>query len=146
MMPRASPALLDPAAYPHQDTIQTRFGDMDMLGHLNNVALAALFESARTRFNAAHRLWGPEFAEHRAVIARVEINYLAEGHYPADVEVATGIGRVGNRSWQVLALMIQGGRALATCDATLVMTKGADGEAVPDELRARMAQLAINGA
>ena len=49
-MPRPAPWRLDPAAYPHHDVIQTRFQDLDVLGHINNVAWAALFETARIRF------------------------------------------------------------------------------------------------
>ncbi|OQW44506.1 MAG: hypothetical protein A4S16_14285 [Proteobacteria bacterium SG_bin6] len=36
---------LEPGAYPHHETIQTRFQDLDVLGHINNVAFAALFDS-----------------------------------------------------------------------------------------------------
>ena len=50
-MPRPAPWRLSPDAYPYPDVIQTRFQDMDVLGHLNNVAFAALFETGRTRFN-----------------------------------------------------------------------------------------------
>ena len=56
-MPRPAPWRLDPASYPHHDVIQTRFQDLDVLGHINNVAWAALFETARIRFY--HQLNGP---------------------------------------------------------------------------------------
>ena len=144
-MPRPSAWRLDAAIYPHCDTIQTRFQDLDVLGHLNNVAFAALFETGRTRFNHAMQLWG-RFAGRRAVVARVEINYLAEGSYPEDVAIATGIGRVGTRSWQILALMTQGGRALATCDCVIVMDVDAEGGGLPEAFRARLAELAVRGA
>jgi acyl-CoA thioester hydrolase len=134
---------LDPAAYPDRQVIQTRFQDLDTLGHLNNVAFAALFETARVRFNRAGDLW--TLARRRAVVAQANITYLAEGSYPADVEVATGIGRVGNRSWEVLALMTQDGRPVATCDVTVVMAAGEGGEGLPDDFRAALAGLAVRG-
>ena len=37
---------LDAASYPVCIELQTRFQDMDINGHLNNVAFAALFEQA----------------------------------------------------------------------------------------------------
>ena len=40
----------DPAAYATSLTLDTRFGDMDVNGHLNNVAFARLFEETRVRF------------------------------------------------------------------------------------------------
>lgn len=37
--------------YPVTFDIPTRFGDLDMNGHVNNVAFGSLFEDARMRFN-----------------------------------------------------------------------------------------------
>ena len=42
-MPRPEAWRLDPASYPHHDVIQTRFQDLDVLGHINNVAMAGLW-------------------------------------------------------------------------------------------------------
>jgi acyl-CoA thioester hydrolase len=58
-------------------------------------------------------------------VANVEINYLGEGHFPGTVEIACAIGHLGTRSWQTLALAMQDGKPLATCDVTIVTT-GAD--------------------
>jgi acyl-CoA thioester hydrolase len=112
---------------------------MDVLGHLNNVAFAALFETGRTKFNHHAGLWGA-LLNRRAVVAQMEINYLAEGQYPDDVKIATGIGEIGNRSWQILATMFQGGQPIATCDATVVMDKDAGGNGLPDAFRAELAK------
>lgn len=143
-MPRPAPWRLDAAAYPHRQAVQTRFQDLDVLGHLNNVAFAALFETGRTKFNRDAALWGNGRGR-RAVVAHMEINYLAEGQYPDDVEVATGIGRVGGRSWEILAAMFQGGRCLATCDVTIVMDKGEDGDGLPDAFRAELGKWPVRG-
>lgn len=137
-MPRPSPWRLDPARYPHRCAVQTRFQDLDVLGHLNNVAFAALFETARTKFNREAELWGERFSGRRAVVAAQEIHYLAEGTYPQDVEVATGIGHVGNRSWSILAAMFQNGRPIATGDVVIVMDAGGDRSGMPDDFRARL--------
>ena len=141
-MPRPAPFRLDPAAYPHHQTVQTRFGDLDPMGHLNNVAFAALVESARIKFNHSfgrHANAGDPF---RAVVARNEINYLAEGGWPADVTISTGIGAIGTRSWEILALMEQDGRAIATCDSTIVMN-ASSGTTLPAELRAAIEGLRV---
>ena len=141
-MPRPAPFRLDPASYPVRETVQTRYQDLDAMGHINNVAFAAMFENARVRFNhALGRLNRSDGL--RAVVARNEINYLAEGSYPADVEIATGIGRIGNRSWEMLAVMHQQGVALATCDTTIVMTHPEG--AVPADFRARLEPMLVTG-
>lgn len=132
-MGRPDPARLDPAHYPHRTTIQTRFQDLDVLGHINNVAMAALFENARVRFNRALDLAG--WSGHRWLVAQVEINYLAEAYFPDDVEVATGIGDVGNRSWQILSAAFQNGACVATCDVVIVMSASGGLTTLPDDFR-----------
>ncbi|TPG56223.1 acyl-CoA thioesterase [Sphingomonas glacialis] len=133
-MPRPDPTRLDPATYPFTVTIQTRFQDLDVLGHINNVAMAALFESGRVRFNQAIKLHG--WAGHRWLVARVEINYLGEGFFPDDVEIASGIGEIGTRSWSILSAAFQNGACIATCDVVLVMSASGGLSALPDEFRA----------
>jgi len=52
-MARPDPALFDPARYPFGNSVTTRFADLDPNGHINNVAMAAVFEDARLRFLTA---------------------------------------------------------------------------------------------
>ncbi|MGL4314846.1 MAG: acyl-CoA thioesterase [Sphingomonas sp.] len=132
-MPRPAPQRLDPAHYPHHDLVQTRFQDLDILGHINNVAMAALFESARVRFNHAIGLLRP--SGHRFLVARVEINYLAEGGFPDDVAAYHGIGRIGTRSWDIVAMLAQNGAPIATADVTLVISAAAGATELPAEVR-----------
>jgi len=135
-MPRPDPYRLDPATYPFNVAIQTRFQDLDPLGHINNVAMAALFESGRVRFNQSMGL--AHWRAHRWLVARVEINYITEGTFPADVDVATGIGEIGTRSWQILSAAFQGGAVIATCDTVIVMSGATGATALPDDFRAAL--------
>ena len=132
-MPRPNAHLLNPASYPHAETIQTRFQDLDPLGHINNVAMAALFENGRVRFNQSIGL--AYWKGHRWLVARVEINYIAEGHFPADMEIATGISEIGTRSWHIVSAAFQGGAAIATCDTVIVMSGAGGATALPDDFR-----------
>ena len=137
-MPRPESWRLDPAVYPYSDTIQTRFADLDVLGHINNVAMVALFETGRTRFNAAVGL--TRWRKPRWLVAAQEINYLAEGGYPADVAMAHGIGRIGGRSWTILGAAFQDGRAIATGEVTVVI----DAPDLPADFRAALQEWAIS--
>ena len=143
-MPRPAPERLDPAAYPHRAAIQTRFQDLDVLGHINNVAMAALFESGRVRFNRDIGLLRP--TGQRFLVARVEINYLAEGHFPEDVDLFHGIGKIGTRSWDILGLCMQGGKPIATCDVTLVLSSEGGATGLPEALRATLVSWGMKGA
>lgn len=124
---------LNPASYPFGTAIQTRFQDLDVLGHINNVAMAALFESGRVRFNMNAGFAQP--GGPRWLVAQVIVNYLAEGQFPADVEIRSGIGHAGTRSWQILSAAFQGGVCIATCDVVVVLSAERGASALPEALR-----------
>ncbi|MBA3896583.1 MAG: acyl-CoA thioesterase [Sphingomonadaceae bacterium] len=124
----------DLAAYPFKTDVPTRWADLDMLGHINNVSMAGLFEEGRGRFNRSldlHR-GGPGV---RWLIAAVDLAYLAEAHHPHDVTVASGIGQIGDRSWTILSGAFQKGVCVATCDTTLVYTDACGACAYPAAFR-----------
>ena len=140
-MPKPESWRLDAASYPVCSEFQTRFQDMDINGHLNNVAFAALFESGRVLLNRAVRPLTERPANERTMVAMVEINYLAEGNFPDPVTIATGIGRLGTSSWTIVQAMFQNGRPIASCDTVVVCRTG--NQAKP--LRAEMiAELTAN--
>ncbi len=135
---------LDRAAYPHHETIQTRFQDLDVLGHINNVGMAAILESGRVKFNQATGL--DKWREQRWLVAQVIINYLGEGHFPADVTVASGIGAIGTRSWTILSTAFQHDVPIATCDTVVVMSGEGGITALPDDYRTALDQWRSNAA
>src|SRR3546814_499612 len=107
---------LDAASYPVCEVFQTRFQDMDINGHLNNVAFAALFESGRVMMNRQVRPLAERAASERTMVAAVEINYLAEGNFPDPVRIATGLGRICPSSWMMIQTMFKNDAAIANCD------------------------------
>lgn len=125
---------LNLAAYPIILESDTRFQDMDINGHLNNVAFASLFENARVQLHRKARPWADRPKNERTMVASVEINYLREGNFPAPVTIGSGIGRIGNSSWVVVQAMFQKGQCIGTCDSVIVCRT--DNEAKP--LRAEM--------
>lgn len=135
-MARPAPYRLDPVSYPVHDTVRTRFQDLGSMGHLNNVAFAALFEDARVRFNWALGRMNRQDG-FRAVVAANTVTYLAEGRYPDDVAISTGVARIGNRSWEIHALMMQRDRPIATAETLIAMTDPKTG-GIPDDYRAAL--------
>lgn len=134
---------LDAASYPVSEDFQTRFQDMDINGHLNNVAFAALFESARVMLNRRVRPWGERPSNERTMVAEVTITYLAEGRFPGNVTIASGIGRIGTSSWTILQTMIQNGRCIATCDTVVVCRTDNEARPLRAELRGALQELLI---
>lgn len=137
-MARPEPWQLLAENYPVSVVMQTRFQDIDPNRHLNNVAFAAMFENARVRLNRTLRPWGDRPRNERSMVAAVTINYLREGQYPDDVEVSSGVSKIGTSSYVIAQAMFQNGQCIATCDSIIVCRTDGEGkplrQAVVDEL------------
>ena len=128
--PRIAARRLELAAYPFTIPFRPLCGDADLLGHINNVSMAAIFETARIHF---HHLLGrhPHDLGVRWLVAAVDLKYVEEAHFPYDVTVRSGIGHIGNSSWTLLSAAFQQGECVATCDTVMVM-KGPKGARIID--------------
>ena len=133
----------DLARYPVTEVLQTRFQDMDINGHLNNVAFAALFETGRVLLNRQVRPWADRPKNERTMVAEVTIAYLAEGRFPGDVTIGSGVGRIGTSSWTFLQAMHQNGRCIATCDTVIVCRTDEAAKPLRAELREALEALVI---
>lgn len=122
--------------YPFNERTETRFQDLDPLGHINNVAMAALFENGRVRFNRT--LIHHKRDDQRWLIAALTINYLDEAHFPADIVIASGVGTVGRRSWTILSAAFQHGVCVATCDTTLAISAPERVREISDDFRSAL--------
>ena len=134
-MPRPEPALLGPGRYRFSHTVTTRFADVDPNQHLNNVALAAMMEDARVRFNLAIGL-KVKIGERRAMVASVGMEYLAQGHFPQPVTAHCGIEQIGRTSWSIAQLLVQDGAAIAFARSVIVAIADDRPAPVPDDTRA----------
>jgi acyl-CoA thioester hydrolase len=134
---------LRPATYPVSIQCDTRFQDLDFNNHLNNVAIAGLFENARSRLHFNKQAHADRASGVRPLIAAIEINYLGEGFFPDPVTIASGIGAVGNSSWTIAQAMFQNERCIATADAILANRQ--DGKSMPlsDALRASLEAMKV---
>jgi len=136
-MPKPDPALLDPAHYPWRHAITTRFSDVDPNQHLNNVAIAAMFEDARVRFNGV--LGFRDTMEHRrAMVASVGIEYLAQGYYPDPVEALAACETAGRSSWSIVQLLTQGGRNVGFARTIVVCIDGDSPCPIPAAFRTNL--------
>lgn len=127
------PDLTDAAAYDHWVDERVRFSDTDLVGHVNNVAIAAFVESGRVAF--AGGLLAAVGGGYGLTLRRVEIDYLRELHYPASLQVGSRLLAVGRTSLTVGSGVFDGDRCVATGRGVLVAV--ADNGPVPlgDEAR-----------
>ena len=142
-MSRHDARRLDPAAYPWTVEIDTRFGDMDVNFHLNNVAVAGLYEEARVRFNWHLRQTYPAVGRPHFLVAHVGIDYLGEGKYRAATSVGVAVLAAGTSSWRIAMALFQPGGCIGLCESVMVH-RGETGPApLPDALRSALGDFAL---
>lgn len=135
----------DAGNYPWAVEMQTRFADMDVNRHLNNVAITRFFEETRIRFNQSLITVQPISVRPHYLVAHVAIDYLGEGSYPAPLTLTYAIGHIGTTSIRCLMGMFQKGSCIALCDSVLVH-RGETGPApLPQELRTRLEAFPLKG-
>ncbi len=135
------PRLLELERYPYLIDIATRFADMDVNGHINNVAMAAVFEDARARFDFTHCMH-----DSRGVVMTVAtyIDYTAQAHYPHPLTMAVGVSSIGKSSWVISGLALQDDVTRAVCRATMVNTDGTRPKALSEGMREMLASVQMH--
>ena len=121
-----------PGYYPFTGHVATRFGDLDLFSHVNNVATASLLEEGRSQYLTWLQAGAePPLQRPLRMIAEVRIRYLAQIYHPAQLAVGGRIGQVNTRSFRLEQALFQDGRCLTLCDTVYVHTDGQ--HAVPIE-------------
>ena len=142
-LPDDSPPPLQPlpslAEFPDRASHSIRSGDIDAQGHVNNTVFASFFESGRVQV-IRHPERGLRLPGTTLVLARTEIDYLRELHYPGTVDIGTGIAGIGRSSFVFAQAIFSGGRCAARGRATMVLIDAATRRSrpLPPELTARL--------
>lgn len=101
-------------------TLEVPYGDIDAMGHLNNVAYLRYLEWARQKYWLAMRqtndFWKIDF-----VVVRAEIDYRASGHMGDVLEIEIHVTRMGRSSFDFsYRITGPGGALLAEAKTTQV--------------------------
>ena len=97
--------------------VQTRFADLDPLGHVNHVQFFVFMETARVRFMAQH---GGTLRGH-VLVARSECDHLREIERSTDtVDVTVHVERIGTTSLVVHHELTVAGVRVAIGRTTMV--------------------------
>lgn len=125
--------------------LQPGFSDTDALGHISNTTLPVWFEQARMPlFQIFHptldvKTWP-------LIIARVEVDYVAQSFWQRPVEIRTGVGRVGNSSFQAVQEAWQDGKLIARGTAVMIHFdyKTEKSLPIPQEIRDQLAEHVVD--
>ena len=124
--------------------LEPRFSDTDALGHISNTTLPVWFEQART---PVFRIFHPilEAETWPLIIARLEIDLMAQSYWHIPVKIKTGIGKIGNSSFHVIQEAWQGDKQIARGVAVLIHFDYEIEKAlpIPDDIKARLAEHAV---
>lgn len=114
-----NPARQERGLYTDWQREHVRWSDTDRLGHANNLAFAAFCETGRTRL--LRSILGHGATEPAVlVVADMRLRFLAEVHWPDDVDVGTSVIRIGNRSCVMAQGLFTGATCFAVSEAVLV--------------------------
>ncbi|WP_404366908.1 acyl-CoA thioesterase [Marinobacter sp.] len=124
--------------------LEPRFSDTDALGHITNTVLPVWFEQARKPiFEIFHPSLEPKTWP--LIVARLEIDLMAQSYWDKPVEITTGIGRIGNSSFHVIQEAFQSGARIARGLTVLIHFDYKTQKAVPipENVRAQLAEHVI---
>ena len=112
--------------------VSPRFGDVDCLGHINNVVLAGWFELARNPlFNIFSK--GPVLSRESwpLIMAHTEYDFTDQMFFQYEAEIRTYVDRIGNKSFTLFHEARQENRLCATGRAVIVCFEFSRNQSLP---------------
>ena len=131
-----------PEDFPHHAPDIIRLGDLDHQKHVNNAVYATYFETGRVMM--MRQMFGElSFGSTNFVVARLELNYLRELHWPGNVDVGTGVERIGKSSVVYGQAVFHDGVCAASGRTTMVLIDKATRRSttMPEDILARLQPL-----
>ncbi len=105
----------------HATHVQVRLGDLDPFGHVNNAVVATYVEQGRVLYLRDVLGTGADPVSMPFILARLEIDYVAQTLFDDPVEVGTRVDWIGRTSVHMSHVLSgRGGRELARSEAVLV--------------------------
>lgn len=109
--------------FPAKAYDKLRYGDTDAQGHVNNSVFSTFLETARTEFlysqeqDGQSRVLDPDCG---FVIVRLELDFVAETHWPGTVEIGTRVIKIGTSSLTLQQSVFQDGKVVARAGSVMV--------------------------
>ncbi len=126
-------------------TFNPRFNDTDALGHINNASVATWFEEGR---RPIFEYFIPDLDPKKwnLILARIEIDYIAQGYYQKTTTIRTSVEKVGHSSFTLIQEAIQEGKVMSRGKAILVYFDYSAQKSVPipDSLKNKLMALTLS--
>jgi acyl-CoA thioester hydrolase len=132
-------------SFPFVTFDKVRYGDTDRQGHVNNAVFATFFETGRVEmlYQPSHEFLSKDCS---FVVAKSIIDLLVEIHWPGQVDVGTGIVRIGGSSLVIAANLYQQGQLVATSETIVVQVSNITKTSTPisEEVKQKLKSLQIS--
>lgn len=133
--------------YPVVIEVPVRWGDMDLLGHVNNIMYLRYFEAARIEYMARAGLGppGPAWRDHGFIVASLDCHYRAPVTFPDTVSAGARVSALGNDRMVIEHAIFSPklGRVAAEGEALLISYEYSSGRRIPIPRPFRDAILAL---
>ena len=102
--------------------INTRWRDMDALGHLNHAIYLGYMETARVDVYTQLGFTGiRKDMDESTILGSMDVRYLSQVKHPASLDVGHRICRVGSKSFDFLAAIFRENEEEPVCSALFKM-------------------------
>jgi acyl-CoA thioester hydrolase len=101
-------------------TYSPRVTEINSADHIGNLTILAWFEDARSFLTNLFKSNETSIIKTGSIIANIDANFIAEVHYGDDVQISSGIVRLGNASCSIYQEAKQQGVLVASVKVTLV--------------------------
>ena len=91
----------------HEVDVQVRYGDVDMLGHVNNANYITYVEEARIQYARDVFGWDGQPSTLGLIVARISIDYLQPLYSGQVIRTYTRCTRLGNKSFDLAHRMVR---------------------------------------
>ena len=120
-------------------SITPRVSETDGVGHINNVFIPIWFEAGRREI---FRVFSPrlDFKNWRLALVKVEVEYVDQIYLANEVEIRTGVEKIGNSSFTIKEELHQTDRLCAKGRSIYVNYNFSTekSETIPEEIRNKL--------
>lgn len=135
--------LPDPQDFKHRVLVQTRFNDVDILGHINNTVYFSFYDTGKAYYFNSVRKGNVNWRKVETVIANVNCAYIHSMYFGEQIEVCTRCIEIREKSFILQQMLVEkeSGQIKSVCETVMVSIDTDDLHSipVPDDWRKALA-------
>ena len=112
----------DLSIFHHSTTLQLRFNDCDVLGHVNNTVYYSFYDTGKAKYFEAVKGEKIDWQHVDTVIANSNCNFIAPTYFEEEIEVLTTCLGIANKSFRLLQVIREAhtGQVKSVCESVMV--------------------------